>query len=117
MRISDWSSDVCSSDLRLLRDAEEQRMGALEEARRREDREKAEAIEEEQRRAERNKLEAKTTAEPGSPAEEAPAAAPAPAPAAVPPDPPPLQRNSVVVGTSCLVPLHFGSPRHIYTKN
>src|SRR3546814_11323994 len=32
---------------RLLRDAEEQRMGALEEARRREDREKAEAIEDE----------------------------------------------------------------------
>jgi len=41
---------------KLLREAEEARMAALEEARRREDRLRAEAIEEEKRRAEQNRL-------------------------------------------------------------
>ncbi|GGE72282.1 translation initiation factor IF-2 [Sphingomonas prati] len=61
---------------KLLREAEEARMTALEEARRREDRLRAEAAEEEKRRIEQNKLAAENpTAAP------APAAAPA-APAA-----------------------------------
>src|SRR3546814_8459255 len=52
MRISDWSSDVCSSD---LREAEEARMRALEEARRREDLERNRNQDEERRRAEENR--------------------------------------------------------------
>src|SRR3546814_3778020 len=62
MRISDWSSDVCSSDLsrqelqaKLLREAEEARMRALEEARRREDLERNRNQDEERRRAEENR--------------------------------------------------------------
>src|SRR3546814_5637466 len=75
MRISDWSSDVCSSDLppprpsaqnslmsrqelqaKLLREAEEARMTALEDARRREEAERQKANEEERRRAEEKRL-------------------------------------------------------------
>ena len=75
---------------RLLREADEQRMNALEEARRREERERAEAIEAEARRAEEK---ARADAEPKSApaAEPAPApveAAPAPAPEPVAPPPP-----------------------------
>ena len=61
---------------KLLREAEEARMAALEEARRREDRLRAEAVEEEKRRAEQNKLAAE------NPTVEAPAAAVAPVAAA-----------------------------------
>lgn len=84
---------------RLLREAEEQRMQALEEARRREERERAEAAEAEQRRAEekaRAEAEAAKAAkveaapEPvveAKPAPVAPAAPPAPALAPTPPPP------------------------------
>ncbi|MGN6376598.1 MAG: translation initiation factor IF-2 [Sphingomonas sp.] len=65
---------------RLLREAEEQRMNALEEARRREEREKAEAAEEERRRAEENRREAERQAEQ---AEEEAKAVETPAPAPV----------------------------------
>ena len=61
---------------KLLREAEEARMAALEEARRREDRLRAEAIEEEKRRVEQNKLAAENpTVEAPAPAAAAPAAA------------------------------------------
>ena len=61
---------------KLLREADEARMNALEEARRREDRERAEASEEEKRRAEENrKAGAQAEAAP-EPAQEAPASAP-----------------------------------------
>ena len=79
---------------RLLREADEQRMNALEEARRREERERVEAIEAEARRAEEK---ARADAEPKpapAAAEPAPApapaveAAPAPAPEPVAPPPP-----------------------------
>ncbi|MDR6852468.1 translation initiation factor IF-2 [Sphingomonas sp. BE123] len=82
---------------RLLREAEEQRMQALEEARRREERERAEAAAAEQRRAEEKaraeaeaaKAAAAPKAEPAPPpppaaAQPAPAAAPAPTPAPAP---------------------------------
>ena len=79
---------------RLLREAEEQRMQALEEARRREERERAEAAAAEQRRAEEKaRAEAEATkaaaapkAEPAPPpaAQPAPVAAPAPTPAPAP---------------------------------
>ncbi|MFD0945496.1 translation initiation factor IF-2 [Sphingomonas canadensis] len=66
---------------RLLREAEEQRMRALEEARRREERERQEASDEERRRAEeRVRAEAEAAAAPAAP-EPAPVAAPEPAPA------------------------------------
>ncbi|MEZ0497089.1 translation initiation factor IF-2 [Sphingomonas sp. IW22] len=69
---------------RLLREAEEQRMVALEEARRREERERAEAAEAEARRAEEKaRAEADARA-----AEEAAKAAPAPAPAPEPEEKP-----------------------------
>ncbi|HEY0623363.1 translation initiation factor IF-2 [Sphingomonas sp.] len=67
---------------RLLREADEQRMQALEEARRREERERAEAAEAEARRAEEK---ARAEAE----AAKAPRAEPAPAPAAEAAPPPP----------------------------
>ncbi|UIJ45630.1 translation initiation factor IF-2 [Sphingomonas cannabina] len=78
---------------RLLREAEEQRMAALEDARRREERARAEAAEEERRRAEeRAKAEAESARQPATePAPEPEAVAPAaePQPAAPPPPPPP----------------------------
>ncbi|MBC9033321.1 translation initiation factor IF-2 [Sphingomonas sp. JC676] len=88
---------------KLLREADEQRMQALEEARRREERERIEAIEEEKRRAEeraRAEAEAKApkpapapASEPepaATPAPEPVQAAPKPAPAAPPPPPAPV---------------------------
>jgi translation initiation factor IF-2 len=77
---------------RLLREADEQRMQALEEARRREERERAEAAEAEQRRAaEKARAEAEAAQAPKEqakpapePVAEAPTAAPAPAPAPAP---------------------------------
>ena len=80
---------------RLLREAEEQRMAALEDARRREERARAEAAEEERRRAEeRARAEAEAASQPAPAAEAAPepeVAPPAaePQPAAPPPPPPP----------------------------
>ncbi|WP_343520683.1 translation initiation factor IF-2 [Sphingomonas sp.] len=62
---------------RMLREAEEQRMHALEEARRREERERAEAAEAEQRRAEER---ARAEAEAAKAPKEEPKAEPAPAP-------------------------------------
>ncbi|WP_066801425.1 translation initiation factor IF-2 [Sphingomonas soli] len=77
---------------RLLREAEEQRMQALEEARRREERERAEAIEAARRAEEKARAEA---ASPAKPAAEA--AAPAPAPAATPaPAPAPAPEPLVI---------------------
>jgi translation initiation factor IF-2 len=82
----------------LLREAEEQRMSALEEARRREDAERHAAAEEEKRRAEERARQAaapapEPTPEPApAPVEEAPkpvVAAPAPTPAAPTPAPAP----------------------------
>lgn len=86
---------------RLLREADEQRMHALEEARRREERERAEAAEAEARRAEERaraeaeaanapKVEAKPAPapEPAAAPETVPEAAPAPAPTPAPPPPP-----------------------------
>ncbi|WP_137861796.1 MULTISPECIES: translation initiation factor IF-2 [unclassified Sphingomonas] len=80
---------------RLLREAEEQRMNALEEARRREERERAEAAEAEARRAEeRARAEAEAAKAPPAPepapqaeapkVEAAPAPVPTPAPAPAP---------------------------------
>ncbi|WP_404367254.1 translation initiation factor IF-2 [Sphingomonas sp. MMS24-J45] len=95
---------------KLLREAEEARMNALEETRRREERERLEAQEEERRRAEENRRAGDAPDSPAAPdpapqpapepATEAaapvaaapvaaPAAAPAPAPAPVPTPPPP----------------------------
>lgn len=66
---------------RLLRDADEQRMQALEEARRREERERAEAAEEEKRRAEeRARAEAEAAKAPKDKAKEEAKTAPAPQP-------------------------------------
>ena len=67
---------------RLLREADEQRMNALEEARRREERERADAAEAEARRVE-EKARAEAEAAKAAPAPE-PTPAPAPAPAPVP---------------------------------
>jgi translation initiation factor IF-2 len=70
---------------KLLREAEEARMTALEEARRRDERLRQEAIEEERRRAEeraRAEQEPKVEAAPAAPAEATPAPAAAAAPAA-----------------------------------
>ncbi|RIA43628.1 translation initiation factor 2 (bIF-2) [Hephaestia caeni] len=94
---------------RLLRDAEEQRMEALEEARRREDRERAEALEEEHRRAERNKreAEAKPTAKPEAPVAAAEAPAATPAPAAEAPTPTPAPRREVQLDDSLPAPRRF----------
>jgi translation initiation factor IF-2 len=82
---------------RLLREAEDQRMQANEEARRREERERAEAAEAEQRRLEEKaRAEAEAAkppvveAKPEPVAEAAPAPAPAPAPAAAPVTPAPV---------------------------
>ncbi|MFA5966031.1 MAG: translation initiation factor IF-2 [Sphingomonas sp.] len=86
---------------KLLREADEARMNALEESRRREERERLEAAEEERRRAEERAQAAEappepaapvaTPPEPIAPAATAPVAAPTPAPApvAAPPAPPP----------------------------
>jgi translation initiation factor IF-2 len=86
---------------RLLREADEQRMNALEESRRREDRERAEAAEAEARRVEEKaRAEAEAAKAPPAPepkaeapkVEAAPAPAPTPAPAPKPaptPAPPP----------------------------
>ncbi len=89
---------------RMLRDADEQRMNALEESRRREDREKIEAVEAEQRRAEeRARAEAEAVAAPkvepvkAAPAPEPAAPAPAPVEAAAPPPPPPAPPEPVNV--------------------
>nr|WP_286207829.1 translation initiation factor IF-2 [Hephaestia sp. MAHUQ-44] len=99
---------------RMLREAEEQRMTALEEARRREDREKAEAAEEEQRRIERNKREAEAkSAEPEAPAEPTPLAAPVaetpkPTPAPAPaPTPAPVVRRELQLDDSLPAPRRF----------
>jgi translation initiation factor IF-2 len=84
---------------RMLREADEQRMQALEEARRREERERAEAAEAEQRRIEEKaraeaeaaaapKVEAKP--EPVAEAKPEPAVAPVPAPAPAPAAPEPI---------------------------
>ncbi|WP_326524941.1 translation initiation factor IF-2 [Sphingomonas sp.] len=84
---------------RLLREADEQRMGALEDARRREEQAKVQAAEDEKRRvAEKAKAEAEAAAapvpvatpEPAAPAPEAtPAPSPAPVAEASPPAPAP----------------------------
>ena len=95
---------------KLLREADEARMNALEESRRREERERLEAVEEERRRAEENRRAGDAPDSPAAPdpapapviaepapapvAEPAPApvasvAAPAPAPVPAPPPPPP----------------------------
>jgi translation initiation factor IF-2 len=66
----------------LLRQAEEQRMGTLEDARRREDAERQAAAEEERRRVEEKSKVAETPPAPAETPAAAPAAAPAPAPAA-----------------------------------
>jgi translation initiation factor IF-2 len=66
----------------LLRQAEEQRMGTLEDARRREDAERQAAAEEERRRVEEKSKLAETPPAPAETPAAAPAAAPAPAPAA-----------------------------------
>ncbi|UZK65160.1 translation initiation factor IF-2 [Sphingomonas sp. M1-B02] len=74
---------------KLLREADESRMNALEEARRREERERAEAVETEARRAEeRARAEAEAAAAPSAPPTPA---APAPAPAPVTPAAEPVQ--------------------------
>ncbi len=76
---------------RMLREAEDQRMQALEEARRREERERAEAIEAEARRAEeRARAEAEAASAPKVEAAPEPVAAPAPAPEAATPAPAPV---------------------------
>jgi len=72
---------------KLLREAEEARMAALEEARRREERERAEAAEEERRRAEENKREAEQQPEPAPQQPQAEAEAPGAAPAPAAPQP------------------------------
>src|SRR3546814_15166540 len=76
MRIRDWSSDVCSSDLQtqLLREAEEARFAALEDARRREEAARAKALGEEKARAAEAREEKTPVPEP-APEPEAPAAA------------------------------------------
>ena len=87
---------------RLLRDAEEQRMSALEDARRREDAERQAAAEEAARRAEEKSKAAEEAPAPApapvetpavvaAPAAPAPAAAPTPAPAPKPAEPVALQ--------------------------
>lgn len=78
---------------KLLREAEEQRMQALEEARRREERLRAEAAEEERRRAEeraRAEAEAARAPAPAPEPEPQPAPAPAPEPVAAAPAPAPV---------------------------
>jgi translation initiation factor IF-2 len=93
---------------RLLREAEEQRMQALEEARRREEREKAEAAEEERRRAEEKREAEQRAADAPTPAEE-----PTPAPAAVQatptpaPTPAPAQPQTVSLDDSLPAPRRF----------
>ncbi|MGN6619976.1 MAG: translation initiation factor IF-2 associated domain-containing protein, partial [Sphingomonas sp.] len=82
---------------KLLREAEEARMAALEEARRREDREKAEAAEDERRRAEENKREAEAAPAPA----ETPAVEPEPAAAA------PAQPQGVALDESLPAPRRF----------
>jgi len=67
---------------KLLREADEARMNALEESRRREERERIEAAEEERRRAEERALASEAAPEPEAPAAAAPVAAPTPAPTA-----------------------------------
>jgi translation initiation factor IF-2 len=66
----------------LLREAEEQRMNALEDARRREDAQRQAAVEEEKRRVEEKSKAADTPPAPAEAAAPAPAAPPAPAAAA-----------------------------------
>ncbi|MEG3181722.1 translation initiation factor IF-2 [Sphingomonas sp. LT1P40] len=92
---------------RMLRDADEQRMNAQEETRRREDRERAEAVEAEQRRVEeRARAEAEAAAAPkkesvkATSAPEPAAATPTPTPTpvpveAAPPPPPPAPPEPV----------------------
>jgi translation initiation factor IF-2 len=99
----------------LLREAEEQRMGALEDARRREDAERQAAAEEEKRRLEEK---SKTADAPPAPAEapapepapvvaQAPAARkPAPAPAAAP-APAPAEPVAVLLDPSLPAPRRF----------
>ncbi|MES2044328.1 MAG: translation initiation factor IF-2 [Pseudomonadota bacterium] len=67
---------------KLLREADEARMNALEERRRAEERERIEAAEEERRRAEERAQAANAAPEPEAPAAAAPAPAPTPPPAA-----------------------------------
>ncbi|MFA6116060.1 MAG: translation initiation factor IF-2 [Sphingomonas sp.] len=67
---------------KLLREADESRMNALEETRRREERDRLEAVEEERRRAEENRRAGDAPDSPAAP--EQPAPAPAPVEAATP---------------------------------
>ncbi|MES2441671.1 MAG: translation initiation factor IF-2 [Pseudomonadota bacterium] len=83
---------------KLLREADESRMNALEENRRREDRERIQSAEEDRRRAEER---ARVEAEPApAPVAEAPAAAPTPAPepVAAAPAPEPEPQPAAPVG-------------------
>jgi len=100
---------------RLLREADDQRMQALEEARRREERERAEAAEAEVRRVEeRARAEAEAAAAPKveaapapEPAAAAPEAAPAPAPAPAPTPAPPPQPVGIQLDPSRPAPRIF----------
>jgi len=102
---------------RLLREADEQRMHALEEARRREERERAEAAEAEARRAEeRARAEAEAAAAPKveekpepapAPAAAAPEPAPAPTPAPAPAPAPPPQPVGIQLDPSRPAPRIF----------
>ena len=67
---------------KLLREADESRMNALEESRRREERERIDAVDEERRRAEERAQAAEAPPAPEAPVAAAPVAAPTPAPAA-----------------------------------
>lgn len=88
---------------RLLREADEQRMQALEESRRREERERAAAAEAEQRRAEEKaQAAAEAAKEESKPAPEPVAETPAPAPVAAPapaptPAPAPVRQEPVAL--------------------
>ncbi|MDT8760809.1 translation initiation factor IF-2 [Sphingomonas psychrotolerans] len=103
---------------RLLREAEDQRMHALEEARRREERERAEAAEAEARRAEERaraeaeaasapKVEAAPEPEPAAAAAPEPAPAPAPAPAPTPAPAPAPQPVAIQLDPSRPAPRIF----------
>ncbi|GAA0316840.1 translation initiation factor IF-2 [Sphingomonas oligophenolica] len=97
---------------KLLREADEARMNALEETRRREERERLEAVEEERRRAEENRRAGDAPDSAAAPEQPAPveAAAPAPAPAPAAPEPvapAPPQPVSVSLDPSMPAPRRF----------
>jgi translation initiation factor IF-2 len=86
---------------KLLREADESRMNALEETRRREERERLEAVEEERRRAEENRRagdapDSAAAPDPVPAPEPVPAAAPASAPAPVSAEPAPVTKAAPV---------------------